>query len=77
MKTRAILTAVALFAASAAPAFASCDVLKADEDKQARCAQKCDDAYISGKMHYGADIAKVTEEKKACDAACGCSANTK
>jgi len=77
MKTRAILTAVALFAVSSAPAFASCDIRKADEDKQARCAQKCDDTYISRKMNYGANIDEVTAEKKACDAACGCSENTK
>jgi len=46
-------------------ALAACDVH--NDDKPALCAQKCDDAFISGKMHYNADIAKVTEEKKACD----------
>ncbi len=92
MKTR-VIVAAALFAGLASPSFAfegvrglrtqnfvttvSCDVRMADEDKQAMCAQKCDDAFIAGKQHYNADITKVTAEKKECDAKCGCSENTK
>jgi hypothetical protein len=93
MKTRVIATAAVLFAGLASPSFAfeglrgiraqnfvtavSCDVLKGDEDKQAMCAQKCDDAFIAGKMHYNADINKVKADKKACDEKCGCQQNTK
>jgi len=76
MKIHALVAAAALLAASL-PAYADCDVHKADEDKQAKCAEKCDDAFLAAKMHYGADISKVTEEKKACDTACGCPQNSK
>lgn len=75
MKKYAIVTAAALFAGMVSPAFAGCDV-KNDEDKQGICARKCDDEFISGKMHYGADIEKVTAEKKACDEKCGCPQNS-
>lgn len=74
MKSYALIAA--LFVGMTSQAFASCDVRKADEDKQAKCAEKCDDAFISGKMHYNADLAKVAADKKACDAACGCPQNT-
>jgi hypothetical protein len=93
MKTRVFVTAAVLFAGLASPSFAfegvrglrmqgfvtsvSCDVRLADEDKQARCAMKCDDAFIAGKQHYNADLSKVAAEKKECDAKCGCSENTK
>lgn len=91
MKSRAIVIAAALFAGLASPSFAfdglhgtsvqslvakvSCNVL--EDDKQALCARKCDDEFISGKMHYGADLAKVAADKKACDEKCGCAENTK
>ncbi len=91
MKTRAIVIAAALFAGmvGSSSAFegirgarvqsfvtkASCDVR--EEDKQALCARKCDDEFISGKMHYNADLAKVTADKKACDEKCGCAENSK
>jgi len=89
MKTYAIVAAAALFAGMTSPTLAydaslrgqsvvtpvTCDVR--NEDKQALCAQKCDDAFISGKMHYGADLSKVTEEKKSCDEKCGCPENSK
>ncbi len=75
MKSYAIVAAVAMFAGMTVPAFATCDVH--NEDKQALCAQKCDDNFISGKMHYNADITKVTAEKKACDEKCGCPENSK
>jgi hypothetical protein len=76
MKKFAILTASALFVGFAAPAFADCDVRKADEDKQARCAQKCDDEFIARKMNYGANQTEVLANKKQCDAGCGCPQNT-
>lgn len=76
MKKFAFVTALALVAGAASPAFADCDVRKADDDKQARCAQKCDDEFISRKMNYGANIAEVYANKKACDEACGCPQNT-
>ena len=93
MKIRVMVTAAVLVAGLSAPSFAfegvrgmrthslvtsvSCDVRMADEDKQAKCAQKCDDEFISGQQHYGSDINKVRAEKKECDAKCGCSGNTK
>lgn len=77
MKKFAIVVAAALIAGMVSPAFADCDVRKADDDKQARCAQKCDDDFIARKMDYNADIAKVTADKKACDEKCGCPQNSK
>lgn len=73
MKTRLILAAAA-FVAMVGPSFATCDVR--NEDKQALCAQKCDDTYISRKMNYGANINEVRAEKKACDEKCGCPENS-
>ena len=77
MKKFAIVTAALLVAGMISPAFADCDVRKADEDKQAKCAEKCDDEFISRKMNYGANQAEVAANKKACDAACGCPQNSK
>ena len=93
MKTRAIVIAAALFAGMVGSSSAfegirgtriqslvtnvSCDVRDRDDDKQAMCASKCEDNFISGKMHYGADIGKITDEKKACDEKCGCAQNSK
>lgn len=90
MKIRAIVTAAALFAGMVGPSFAfegvrgirtqslvtsvSCDVL--DEDKQALCARACDDAFIKNNQSQTADLAKIAEEKKSCDAKCGCPQNT-
>lgn len=76
MKKLAIVTAAAFMVGMIGPAFADCDVKKADEDKQAKCAEKCDDDFISRKMNYGANQAEVYANKKACDAACGCPQNT-
>ncbi len=77
MKKFAIMTAALLVAGMISPAFADCDVHKADEDKQAKCAEKCDDEYLSRKMNYASNQAEVIANKKACDAACGCPQNTK
>jgi hypothetical protein len=93
MKTRAIVIAAALFAGTVGSSYAfdglrgartqslvttvSCDVRDRDEDKQAMCASKCEDDFISSKMHYNADLAKVAADKKACDEKCGCPQNTK
>jgi hypothetical protein len=77
MKKLAFVVATALIVGLASPAFADCDVRKADEDKQAKCAQKCDDDFIARKMDYDADLAKVAANKKACDEKCGCPQNTK
>jgi hypothetical protein len=92
MKTRVFVIAAALFAGMVGSSSAfegirgtriqslvtnvSCDVRDRDDDKQARCASKCEDDFISGKMHYSADLKKVAEEKKACDEKCGCPQNT-
>ncbi|MGD9542425.1 hypothetical protein [Methylocystis sp.] len=77
MRKYAIVTAAALVVGMISPAFADCDVHKADEDKQAKCAEKCDDEYLSRKMNYGSNKAEVDANKKACDAACGCPQNSK
>ncbi len=74
MKISAIVTAAAIFASMTGAAFASCDVR--EEDKQALCARKCDDEFISRKMNYGANQEQVKAEKKACDEKCGCPQNT-
>jgi hypothetical protein len=75
MKTLALVTTIALFAGLSAPAFASCDTRK--EDEQAVCASKCEDAYLKDQMGFTADMTKVKAEKKACDEKCGCPQNTK
>lgn len=75
MKTVTMMTAIALFAAMSAPAFASCDTRQ--EDEQAVCASKCEDAYLKDQMGFTADMSKVKAEKKACDEKCGCPQNTK
>lgn len=75
MKSYSILTAVVFFAAMSAPAFASCDTRK--EDDQAVCAGKCEDNYVRHKQDMMADHAKLAEERKACDTACGCAENSK
>jgi hypothetical protein len=77
MNKYAIMTAALLVAGMISPAFADCDVHNADEDKQAKCAEKCDDEYLARKMNYGANQSEVRANKKACDAACGCPQNSK
>lgn len=49
---------------------ASCDIR--DDDKQARCMQACDDAWIKATQAYNASIDAAKTEKKACEAKCGC-----
>jgi hypothetical protein len=91
MKTYAIVTTIALLAGMAAPAFAfdgavgrradshvtriSCDTHQ--EDDQAVCASKCEDAYLKETMSFSANLDKVKDKKKACDEKCGCPQNTK
>lgn len=75
MKSYSILTAVAFFVAMSAPAFASCDTRK--EDDQAVCASKCEDAYLKDQQGWTADMTKVKQSKKDCDAKCGCPENSK
>lgn len=77
MKKYAILSAMALFAGMASPAFADCDTRKADEDKQAHAASKCYDEYLARKMNYGADKAKLKEDFHACNAKAECPQNDK
>ena len=54
----------------------SCDIK--DDDKQARCMQKCDDAYIKASQAYqegkNSDQVKKesAEDRKVCEKACGC-----
>jgi len=91
MKTRVVVTAVALFAGMIAPSFAfdgfrslrsqslvttvTCDTR--NEDDQAQCASKCEDAFVRGKQNNMTNQAANEAEKKACDAKCGCPQNTK
>ena len=75
MNKYAIITAAALLVASASPSFASCDTR--NEDEQAVCASKCEDAYLKDQQSITADMTKVKGDKKACDAQCGCPQNTR
>jgi hypothetical protein len=91
MKTYAIIAAVALLAGTASPSVAfdrtigrgvdshvtrvSCDTHQ--EDEQAVCASKCEDAYLKQTMSFSANLDKVKASKKACDEKCGCPQNTK
>ena len=90
MKISAFVTAIAILAGVSGPSLAldhgvransvvqrvSCDIK--DDDKQARCMQKCDDDYIKASQAYitGKDTAQVkkesTENKAVCEKACGC-----
>jgi|WetSurMetagenome_2_1015567.scaffolds.fasta_scaffold728439_1 hypothetical protein len=90
MKISAFVTAIAILAGVAGPSLAldhgvranslvqrvSCDIK--DDDKQARCMQKCDDDFIKASQAYqeGKDSAQVKKEsaenKKVCEKACGC-----
>src|SRR5208337_1204197 len=47
----------------------SCDTR--NEDKQARCMQDCDDAWIKVTQAYNANIDQAKGEKKACETKCG------
>jgi hypothetical protein len=75
MKKFSIVTAIVMFAATTAPAFASCDTRK--EDDQAVCALGCEDNYVRHKQDMMADHAKLKADKKACDEKCGCPENSK
>src|SRR5512141_1407096 len=75
MKKFSIATAIAMFAAMTAPAFASCDTHA--EDDQAVCASKCEDAYLKDQQGWTADMSAVKSNKKACDEKCGCPQNSK
>ena len=76
MKKFAILTAVALFAGMATPAFADCDTRKADDDKQAAAASKCYDEYLSRKQNYGANKDELRANFQACNEKAGCPQNS-
>ena len=89
MKMNVLVAAALMFGGMIAPRFAydgaaglrspatqaTCDIN--NDDAQAVCAMKCDDAYIRGKQHNMTDQAANEEEKKSCDAKCGCPQNTK
>ncbi len=91
MSKYALVTAAALFAAMIAPSFAfdgvaglrapsqvtriSCDTRQ--EDEQAVCASKCEDAFLKDQMSFTANMDNVKAAKKACDEKCGCPQNTK
>jgi len=76
MKKFAIASAALFFAAMATSAFASCDTRKSDEDEQAMCASKCEDAYLKDQQGWTADMSKVKANKVACDAKCNCPQNS-
>jgi hypothetical protein len=75
MKKFSLFSALAIFAAMTAPAFASCDTH--GEDDQAVCASKCEDAYLKDQQGWTADMSAVKAAKKACDEKCGCPQNSK
>jgi hypothetical protein len=77
MKFYALIAAAALFVGASSAAFAECDPKKADTDvdKQAKCSEKCEDAWIGGKQHYNSDIPKLKAEVTACFAKCECAAH--
>lgn len=76
MKKFAIASAALFFAAMATSAFASCDTRKSDEDEQAMCASKCEDAYLKDQQGWTADMSKIKANKVACDAKCNCPQNS-
>ncbi len=75
MKFRLMLTAAALLMGMAGPSFASCDTR--NEDEQAVCASKCEDAYLKDQQGWTANMDKIKADKKACDEKCGCPQNTR
>ncbi len=75
MKFRLMLTAAALLVGMAGPSFASCDTRQ--EDAQAVCASKCEDAYLKDQQGWTANMDKIRADKKACDEKCGCPQNTR
>lgn len=84
MKMNVLVAAALMFGGMIAPGFAydgatglrspvakvTCDIR--NDDPQAVCAMKCDDAYIRGKQHNMTDQSANEAEKKACDTKCGC-----
>jgi hypothetical protein len=74
MKTSAVLVAFTLFAGMTVPAFATCDTR--NDDEQAVCASKCEDAWLKDQQSITADVSKLKTARKACDAKCGCPQNS-
>jgi hypothetical protein len=76
MKFYALIAAAALFVGASSAAFAECDAKKADTDvdKQARCSEKCEDGWISGKQHYNSNLVKLKADSTACFQKCDCAA---
>ena len=90
MKISAFVTAIAILAGVAGPSLAfdrsaptssivhqvGCN--PNDEDKQGKCMEKCDDAYIKASQAYqegkNSDQVKKesTEARAVCEKACGC-----
>ncbi len=75
MTFRVMLTAAAMLAGMVGPSFATCDTR--NEDEQAVCASKCEDAYLKDQQGWTADMTKIKADKKSCDEKCGCPQNTK
>jgi len=74
MKKSAVVLAFALLAGLTAPAFATCDTR--NDDEQAMCATKCEDAWLKDQQSITADISKLKVARKACDTKCGCPQNS-
>ncbi len=74
MKHYALVAAAAMFVSMSSAAFAECDTHKGDRDtdKQTACSEKCEDAFTSGKQHYGSNVDKLKQEAAACFEKCGC-----
>jgi hypothetical protein len=77
MNIKALVAAAVIFVGMNGVAFAECDTHKGDRDtdKQTRCSETCEDAYTSGTMVYGTDLAAAKDKAVACFAACGCQAH--
>jgi hypothetical protein len=89
MKINVLVAAALMFGGMIAPSFAydgaaglrspatkvSCDTR--NEDEQALCAMKCEDAYVRNKQNNMADHSRLAEDRGACDTKCGCPNNFK
>lgn len=76
MKLRLFLIAAAVVGMTNV-SFASCNLRDMYSDKQAACASACEDQYIRDKQKAELeDAGKAVANKKACDAKCGCEANS-
>jgi len=75
MKMNVLVAAALMFGGMIAPSFASCDTR--NDDEQAVCASKCEDAFVRHKNDNMADHSALAADRLACDTKCGCPQNSK